>query len=81
MSFPSKADFLAVYRFSSSLLCREERLILLGSNAPEATKLPDVGSRKFFCEDRLEIVVEAGVRDEKYAELAEFVSVKACGTN
>ena len=50
--------------------------MLLDSNAPEATKLPEVGSRKFFCEDRLEIVVEAGV-NEKYVELAEFGSTKA----
>jgi hypothetical protein len=35
--------------------------MLLDSKGPEATKSPEVGSRKFFCEDRLEIVVAAGV--------------------
>jgi len=69
-SLPSKANFLAAYRFPSLLLCREERPRLFESNAPEATKLPEVGSRKFFCDDRLEMFVEAGV-NEKYVELEE----------
>ena len=58
VSVPSKVIFLCAYLFSSSLLCLDVRLILFESNALEATKLPEVGSRKLFCEDLLEIEVD-----------------------
>lgn len=75
-SVPSKAILLCAYLFSSSLLCLDVRLMLLESNAPEATKLPEVGSRKLFCEDLLEIVVD-GCCMEKYEELTELGSGNA----
>lgn len=46
--FPSKASFLAENLFSSSLLCREVRLMSLFDSKAADTKLPDVGSKKFF---------------------------------
>ena len=72
-SVPSKAIFLCAYLFSSSLLCLDVRRMLFESKAPEATKLPVVGSRKLFCEDLLEIVVD-GCCMEKYEELTELGS-------
>ena len=75
-SVPSKAIFLFTYMFSSSLLCLDVRLMLFESNAPDATKLPEVGSRKLFCEGLLEIVVD-GCCVEKYEELTEFDSGNA----
>ena len=76
VSVPSKAIFLCVYLFSSSLLCLDVRLMLFDSNAPEATKLPEVGSRKLFCEDLLEIEAD-GCCIEKYEEFTEFDSGNA----
>lgn len=76
VSVPSKAILLCVYLSSSSLLCLDVRLMLLESNAPEATKLPEVGSRKLFCEDLLEIEV-GGCCIEKYEGLTELDSGNA----
>ena len=76
VSVPPKAIFLCAYLFSSSLLCLDVRLMLFVSNAPEATKLPEVGSRKLFCEGLLEIVV-GGCCMEKYEELTELDSGNA----
>lgn len=75
-SGPSKAIFFCENLLSSSLLCLDVRFMMVESKAPEATKLPEVGSRKLFCEDLLGMVVD-GCCMEKYEELTALASGKA----